>query len=421
MQSHHAKPHNIFLIKKILPEYIEKKTLIISVIMGFYILGWSFGTPLFGIYMYHIIGSNSFVGIIFSLLPLMGIIFSLPIGKLADRVNKAKLLYMGFFAYILVSLGYIYSWIDHSFIIITRVVHGVVVLVVWIAAESLLRISTKKTEVAFCVYHFIQKGMYVLGGIFLVILLYFELITISNLYMIFVFLFLFLIVTALLTPVLLKISNVFKNHLAKGVFEVVEKDHFIVSEIKDILKFDVNVRSMMIMSFAFTMFTTSLALFFPIMVYQMNFALWQIILVMLMPEILFILLPQVPRFVKKFGDTRMLTFFVIIAVASGLCIAFAKDLFPFLCFYTLAIGAHNLAVPIINNIITYKIKKSDYGEITGAITMSNKTGGLIGAIGTGILADIFSYSFSFILFSIILFVIAFISIRYYKKMRLNNK
>ncbi|MCD6227707.1 MFS transporter [Candidatus Micrarchaeota archaeon] len=410
---HNYRCH-LIQIKNLFAKGVEKRAVNISLLIGIYIMGWSFINPLFGIYLSLITESNTAVGLIFSILPLLGIIFALPMGKLADRVNKVKLLTLGFAGYMFVVIGYLYSWLNHTIVVITRVIHGLLMLVVWISAEALLRSSTKKIETAFSSYFFIQKVMYVIGGLLLITLLYLNIITLDNLYSIFIILFFFILLVSILTPIVLGISNLSKDNLFKGVYNVIEEDGFVVTEIKDIMKFGKDVHSMLIIRFAMTMFFTAISLFFPIMIYKMNFSLWEIVLISLVPQTFFIFLPKIPNLADKYGDWPLLLTLILISSMAGICIAFSDSIISFLIFYTICSGGILLSSPIINNIVTTNISKKHYGEVTGGLTLFNKTGALFGAAISGYLCDAFSYDLNFIVFSIALALITMLTFIYYK-------
>lgn len=407
---------NLYTIKKILPKKVGKKTVLISLFMGIYMLGWSFVTPLFSIYLDLITDSNTSVGLIFTILPLLGMFFALPIGRLVDKLSKIKLLTLGLLGYLFVTLGYMYSWFDHTLIVISRILHSILVLVVWISAESFLKVSTRNIETAFSFYSFLQKALYLFGGGVLVLLLYTGFINLDNIYLVFLILFFIILFLSFLVPMVFGISHLLRLNLWKEIRDVIEKDGVVITEIKDLLKYGNNAHSMFIIQFTQSMFVTGLQIFFPIMIFKMNFPLWQIVVISLLPQISFILLPKIPELAKKLGDGFMLMLLALIGGISGMMIALSTDLTSFLIFYTFAIGSVLLSAPIINNIVTTNIPRSHYGELTGGLTVANKLGALVGGLMCGYISDLFSYETSFVAFSITLIIVSFITLIYFKIM-----
>ncbi len=405
---------HVYNIKKIIPEKLGNKAILISLIMGFYMLGWGFVNPIFSIYLNQIISSNILVGLVFGLNALLGIVLSLPIGRLIDRVNKIKLLTLSLLAYMFIVFGYIVSWFNHSVIFIVRILHGVMILFVWITSEAILRHSSKDIEHAFSFYLFTQKFMTVVGGIGLISLLYFQIITIENLFLTFLFLLALIISAAMLTPFFFATKQIWNNNLIGKSCKLIRKDRFMLNEIRDISQFGRNVHMMMIIRFVQDMFVTAIAIFFPIMIFKLNYPLWQIVGIALIPELLFILLPRIPKLARKYGDLKLLTILTITAGGAGIGITLFENLIGFIILYSICIGSIFLSSPIINKLITKNVNKKDYGELTGGLTLASKVGILIGGIGAGYLADVATYEITFITFSVTLIIISLVTLLYYK-------
>src|SRR3989338_11168063 len=55
-----------------------------------YYLAWGLIDPFLSIYIEHIVSSYSFVGLVFGTLFLIGILMNIPLGSLADKINKIQ-------------------------------------------------------------------------------------------------------------------------------------------------------------------------------------------------------------------------------------------------------------------------------------------------------------------------------------------
>jgi len=375
------------------PKKIGKTPLILASVIGFYMFGWGFVSPVLGIYLDLITQNNTSTGLLFSILPLIGIIFSIPVGRLTDFVNKTKLFITGCASYLFVVLGYLMSWLYPEAIVLTRILHGFLMLVVWISFDSLLRSITKKVSSVFSICIFSQKIGYILGAILLSFLFYFGILEVDNIYLSFFILFGVLALIVIVSPILFGFSNVFKFGTAGEIFETLKNKKITLKEFKEIKNLKRNAHAMFILNFGIIMFTTSISLFFPIMIFKTGFPIWMIILIALVPESLF-------------GNFKSLVFLIGIMAIGGILLSQSDGMLSFIVFYSVCIGSHILLGPIINSIVSMKIKKEFYGEVTGGLSAFGKAGGFVGALGTGYLADVYSYGVSFIIMSVGLIIIS---------------
>ncbi|MEM4358103.1 MAG: MFS transporter [Candidatus Pacearchaeota archaeon] len=108
------------------------------VIFLIYSFGWGFAEPYFAIYSNKVLGSYTNVGLVYAIFNFIGLITSLSLGTILDKINKRNLirfilLFYLPFSYLLLQIKNLTNFITF------RIYHGVIATSLWVSGEVYIR------------------------------------------------------------------------------------------------------------------------------------------------------------------------------------------------------------------------------------------------------------------------------------------
>lgn len=404
--------HLEYLRRYKLPAEIDGMTnhlWVIIIGISIYSLSWAMVNPIFPLYLKQIAGNYTWVGILFSLLYVTSIFLSIPIGNLIDRVNNTKLCAYGMFTYPLMVIAYIASsFFGIGLLIFTRATHSFTNMVVWLPVQNEIRTggSKKKSPEIFAVYHFFLTVVAIMGGIALVVLVYFSIITESNLELTFIPvipLSLFVGIWFLKQPKRKKYES-----LLEGTKDVIKKDRLFGKEIKDLKKY--NRAIFIILMFVFFISITSVItmLFTPLLADSLNLDLMGIVLLFVLVKIPLLFCFFTHRLDKRFGEVNLVYALFLIVAVMLIAASYFQEISPLFFLIFFVIGAcEAVAIPIVNGMLTQITPKSKQGETTGLHNTVLKGGLFVGPILGGMIADVYSISSLFSVAGVFLLIMTF--------------
>ncbi|MDO8428390.1 MAG: MFS transporter [Candidatus Diapherotrites archaeon] len=374
-----------------------------------YYLAWGLIDPFLSIYIEHIVSSYSFVGLIFGTLFLIGILINIPLGSLADKINKIQAIAGVLLFYVPISLLYFFSGMFNgmlaiALLIFARILHGFG-LSYKIFVESFLRKNSvpKHTAGSFGLYFTTQFTARLIGILIALILITSLGLTIENLH----WFFLGIIPCSILAFIIIRKIPDDGKKLNEGMKEMIEKEKIVAQEIKDFTEMGFPGSVMILSAFFYIILHLLIWVYLPLYALKVNVGLPQIALMYVFISIPYagsFLFAELADFLGK-KKTAMIALFFAAIILARLSIL-TTDGFEFLFLGFLLAVVVSFLGPSLNGIITDITPKSKGGEITGIINSVVKTSELVGVIGLGILLDLIGFKESFRIIAALLILMA---------------
>lgn len=138
----------------------------ISLIFLIYVIGWGIVNPYLPLYLHHVLGDYTSVGLVLSLVEFFTLVWGLLLGPALDRINKKTLISIVLIFYtplsfVLVSLTTLTQFI------LFRVYHSAIATSLWLPSEAYLRGHTPqgKEAQAIGLFDFCQGMAIIAGGL----------------------------------------------------------------------------------------------------------------------------------------------------------------------------------------------------------------------------------------------------------------
>ena len=385
----------------------DVKTLIFGLFV--YVLAWGIIDPFFSIFIKSVVKSYSLTGLFYGMFFLSGVILSIPVGGLAEKVNRIKFTILSLLSYPVIGILYFFVvFVASEFalllLLIALIFHGITSNF-WVMAESFIREKSPKgeTSAAFGLYITFQKLSVVIAPIFIIALVWLFGLSLENIHWTFLALLVFPILAVLS---ILKIKDRGMS-FGKGVREVVEKDGVIKKELQDLKKMGFIGYFTLIMGFFMRSIGAIISFLIPLYAISLNLSLIEISFLFAAISLPFLLSFFFAELADSFGKTNVIAIGFALAALALLAISFssgASIMFFAACFVLGLILA--ILQPAVNGLITDITPRVQDGEITGVLSAVLKISSFVTAIALGIMADFFGLAFPFMVFAVILLIMS---------------
>ena len=385
----------------------DVKTLIFGLFV--YVLAWGIIDPFFSIFIKSVVKSYSLTGLFYGMFFLSGVILSIPVGGLAEKVNRIKFTILSLLSYPVIGLLYFFVvFVASEFalllLLIALIFHGTASSF-WVMAESFIREKSLKgeTSAAFGLYITFQKLSVVIAPIFIIALVWLFGLSLENIHWTFLALLVFPILAVLS---ILKIKDRGMS-FGKGVREVVEKDGVIKKELQDLKKMGFIGYFTLVMGFFMRSIEAIIFFLIPLYAISLNLSLIEISFLFAAISLPFLLSFFFAELADSFGKTNVIAIGFALAALALLAISFssgASIMFFAACFVLGLILA--ILQPAVNGLITDITPRVQDGEITGVLSAVLKISSFVTAIALGIMADFFGLAFPFMVFAVILLIMS---------------
>lgn len=363
-----------------------------SIIVFIYSFGWGLIYAFESIYIKGVVGNYSGVGYVFATYYLLGLIFSLLLGLILDKVNKIKIIRAFLIFYL--PFSYLFLNIRNSLqFIYFKIYHGIIATGFWVSSEAYIRQHSPKamTVESMAIFDVSFALALIVGGLlsaFLITVFGFNLF-----YSISVFSFIALIASTLLL-------NHKKTKLKIRFFSDLKK------EFCD-FKYNKRLKKLSLFLFLYTIVSATMFIIFPLFLKHVGAKLWQIGIIfslMMIPytfEGFFALIKKRKHlllFSLFFSSLVFLTMFFI----SNIILLFFISFIIALCF-----SAIN---PIISGKLTETMSTRKRGELSGILSAIRNISYIFSALLSGLISDAFGLNYVFLFNALIFLFLFFLSL-----------
>ena len=365
-----------------LPRHIK----IVSLLVFIYYLGWGFIDPFFSIYIKSKLGSYAAVGYIAGALPLLSILWSIPVGKLVDIMSKQRIIKIILVLYL--PMSYIILALQTAMhFLLFRAYHAFISVSLWNALEAYVREHSPKKRVVEAMGLF--DSAYSFAAIIGAVIAGFLFSTYGfNLFWILSFTTAMTLICAFFLPDHKKnvsLNDGMHGLMAGGLF---------TEEIKNFFKCKKLVNYMSI-SFILNIVSASIGSFMPLIMREYGASYLLIALIYAAFTLPYFFEVYFCSFVN--GNRRiMIRFSLLIALAVLAILFFAESImvvFIALLLFSVAFAAMR---PVLEGYQTSITPKKHLGELSGVAYSIKLLGTAIGPIVSGIISEYFGLSYIFV-------------------------
>jgi MFS family permease len=391
-----------------IPKNVKRLTFGIFV----YYLAWGIFDPFFSIFLHNLTGNYSLAGLFYGIFFLAGAILAVPIGDLADKVNRIKYVVASVLTYPVIgllyfALAFFSSWAFLALLFFVRAAHGIIGLF-WVMVDSFIRKHSpkKRTSATFGLYITLQKLAFVLAPCFVIPLVYFLGITSNTLHWLALVLIPFPIVAALL---IFRIKDS-GEAISAGVKDVIVNDGIFRKEFQDLNKLGFIGFFSLLLGF-FMKATITITMFLvPLYALSLNFSIVEISILFALVHLPYLLSFFLAELSDWFGKVNLITVGFVLAALAFFAISFAMEV-HFVIFVACLFLGLVLAIlqPAINGLVTDITPRVQDGEMTGLFAATLKASGFLAVILLGVLSDAFGLQFPFLVFAVLLIAMAAIT------------
>jgi MFS family permease len=376
-----------------------------------YCIAWGVLDPFLAIFFYQVMGNYSLAGLLYGLFFLIGAGLSIPVGDLADKVNRIKFIAFSILAYPLIGLLYFASVFAGAFslavIFVARLLHGVGSLL-WIMSAGFIREKSPKGETSamFGLYISVCRFAYVIAPLFSIPIIILLGLSTTSINWLFLVLIPFPIISAIL---LFRIKDKGMPFPA-AINEVVVKDGVVKKELRDLRGMGVAGTFVILLGFFIKAIEAIILFLIPLYVVSLNLDLVHIAIIFSIINIPYLLSFFFAELADSWGKINVISLGFLLTALALTAIAFipvTSGAFYVACFALGVILA--LIRPAVNGLITDITPRVNEGEITGLFTTVLKIGGFVSALSLGILSDFFGLTFPFLLFAALLLIMSVVT------------
>jgi len=385
----------------------DVKTLIFG--MFVYTIAWGIIDPFMSIFIQSIVKSYLLTGFFYGLFFIIGAAFSVPIGGLADKINKIKFTVGSILFYPLIGLLYfsvpfLQAGLALIMLFFARLLHGFASLF-WIVEEGFIRKHSPKgeTSATFGLYITFYRMAFVVAPLFVIPIVLFFGLTMENVH----WLLLSLIPFSILSGFTISRIADSGKPLVQGVREVIVKDKFVKKEFKDLRKMGIVGVFVLLVGFFMKSILSIIIFLIPLYALSLNFGIIEVSLLFAAINVPFLFSFFFAELADSFGKARLLSLGFAFSGIALLAISFSAAI-PLVLFIACFVLGIILAIiqPTVNGLITDITPRVQDGEMTGIFTAVLKISGFASALALGLLADAFGLGFPFLVFALMLFAMA---------------
>ncbi len=377
-----------------------------------YTLGWGLIEPFLSVYINHLFDSYFVVGMLFAIFFFVAMLFSAPIGDLADKMSNTKIIPWMMFTYpfiaILYYLGSVFTGIlSIGIIFAARALNGFSATL-WVVVEAFVRQNSPARHTAgiFGLFFTIQNLAFVLGLLVSTGLIIMYGISFEHLGLLFFGL--------LFTPIIagLYIMRIPSPGLPlkTAIREVIEKDKVYKREIHDFRHLGNAMTTVVMQGYFMTALVVLGKVFLPLLAASTQRSLLEIAILAIIvhiPLLFSFILSEIADRTEKFKFTGI--GFGAAAVLLVVVALFVENT-PILYASAFLLGiVFAMLQPAVNALLTEITPQDEKGEMTGVFHSVANISNAINSLLIGTLAALFGITAPFIVFAFLLVIMAFAS------------
>lgn len=357
-----------------------------------YYIGWAICLPFIPLFFESILGELKYVGLVTALVPILGILFALPMGVLADNLSKKIMIRLTLLFYL--PFGFIFLTLKNLFdLILFRIYHGSIATSLWIGLESYQRgHAPKYREIhSASLYSMALNLALVIGpiiGSILFIYLGFN---------IFYSISIFSLITFLYTWRLPDHDR--KTNIRDGVYKLLRKKNFLKREVKYWWK-NKSIKKIHTFAMGLRFCLAFFQMLLPIFLRRYGASYFQIGIIFSLFYLPLLFGPYFSLLARKKNIFRTFLIlggctFILLFFSNKTSIILLLTIILALCFAGIT--------PFIDGRITSYIKRHRVGETTGITLIITNIAAALGPLIGGLFADLYSIKFIFLIGGLILF------------------
>ena len=377
---------------------LPKSIKLISLVMFLYSLGWGIITPFTSLYLQTLFDSYTKIGFVLALLPIFALLIDLPMGALANKFSKKKIIQVALFFYIPFSIIYLSLRSLFSFALF-RIYHATLATSLWVSAETYTRYHSPpwKASISMALYDAAGTLALIIGPAIGGIL--FSIFGFSLFHAISIF-----------AGIALLVSFSLPDHDAKNSLRSSVTDLIHWQKVKDLYGEFVTNKPLMKVNFFLFFYRfcfAFLAMLLPLLLKDLGASYFKIGIVFSLFYLPLVFEPYFAMFVNKNNMMKFGLFFSMIMFF----FLFANDDISFVFLYSIILALCFAAtIPILQGRLTELMPKNQVGDLTGFNFVFSDIANAVAPLMAGIIADYYGIRYVFLIgaaISLLLFLLVF--------------
>jgi len=354
-------------------------------------MGWGFVDPYFSIYLSGFNNSYSAIGSLISIFSLTSLLFTLPLIRLADKIQGTRLMQDGEIIYLITVIMYMIAGYTHvlPLLILAFIANGIGLSLIVVGSESFIRKHSQlsSSSRSFGYYTALNYLGWIIGMLMGALLV--------NWYN-FNTMFLFVIPSILISFwIFPKIHEHGDNKLMKSLGVIFRSPLSMISWIRDFKNFSPRLAFFLVLAFFDGMVVMFTYVFIPLFALSLNLNLREIALlmaVMYMPFILSFIISEITDRVQK---SRIIVLSLILATVAFIHLMIMVDQKTILILAAMTSLSLAILRPAYNGVITHLTPRRMLGEVSGLNDLVFRFGNIVGPVLTGFIAEKWSLQVAF--------------------------
>lgn len=373
------------------------------------------GDTFFSLYVKDIVNNVFRVSIVWAILSLVKMFFSIPIGEIDDHANLKSVLFISKWIYVVTGILYFLAGMVHSLpiLLLAVVLNGLAAAALLTTYQAYIRKHSKQNQrgAIFGLYFSSMNLAYVVWALFASVFIQY-----IQLPYLFLFVSLFAIISFFTDQKLPNLSKrKIKQFLGKDTFmHKFFREVFSLSAIKKVILTMKNYSSRLYYALGFEFLYNLLNyigfIFIPIVSIKNDLTLSQIAIVFAVMKIPYLIDFFTGNIADKTSKRKFL-FFVLLFISFLYMLLGYNEGFRSIMTITFAISLGlSLMRPVISAYVSDCTSPEDEGTISGVEEFIAKLGEVVGILAFGVVSAIFSIQLSFLLVGITIFTVAVIGL-----------
>lgn len=376
---------------------LPKSIKMISLVLFIYSLGWGIVTPFIPLYLQSLFGSYTKIGLVISLLPIFALLIDIPMGALANKFSKKKIIQAALLFYIPFSFIYLSMRSLFAFTIF-RIYHAILATSLWVSAETYTRYHSPpwKASIAISLYDAAGTLSLIIGPLIGGIL--FSIYGFSLFYAISLF-----AVVALFASLFLPDHDQNKSlrTTVTGLLHWQRLKELYAEFISNKLLMKVNL-----FLFLFRFCFAFLAMLLPLFLKDLGASYFRIGIVFSLFYLPLVFEPYFAMFVNKKNMLR----FGLLFSAIMFFLLFANEELPFVFIHSLILALCFAAtIPVLQGRLTELMPKSQIGNLTGFNFLFSDVANALAPLLAGLIADYYGITYVFLVGAAIILLLFFLA------------
>lgn len=377
---------------------LPKSIKLVSLVLFLYSVGWGIVTPFIPLYFQSLFGSYTKVGFAIALLPIFALLIDLPMGALANKYSKKRIMQVALLFYL--PFSFIYLSIRSIFAFtIFRMYHAALATSLWVSAETYTRYHSPPWKAS------ISMGLYDAAGTLALIIgpaiggILFSIYGFNLFYSISIF-----------AGIALLASFFLPDHDANKSLRSSVTDIMHWQKARELYGEFISNKPLMKVNFFLFLYRfcfAFLAMLLPLLLKDLGASYFKIGIVFSLFYLPLVFEPYFAMFVNKKNMMKFGLFFSAIMFF----FLFANEEIPFVFLHSIILALCFAAtIPILQGRLTELMPKNQMGDLTGINFIFSDVANAIAPLMAGIIADYYGIRYVFLIgaaISLLLFLLVF--------------